>query len=212
MFYAIGYVANGNYEPFTVSYEAFKKAIRADFDRNKEPYAKTGIDKMEFDAFRLNPDYDFRFDVKELYQGIDDYLKSRNPKKSVVKNCIFGIQCEQYFIRYISGEKGKECTYLDPRFSRFFMEMKQIMLKRLEFLGRESYIDASLAERYRPPVAKQNMIHMLFLKYNVNHKQTILDDLISRMSDIITEETDILLQVRDNLLEKIKEQEGNLYC
>ena len=212
LFYAIGYVANGNYESFTVSFEAFQKAFWADFDREKEPYVKTSIDKIEFDAFRLNPDFEFRFDIRELYQGIDDYLKSRNPKKNVIKNCVFGIQCERYFIRYIAEEKGKEHSYLDPRFSRFFMEMKDFMLKRLEFLSRDGYIETSLAERYRPIVAKQNMIHMLFLKYNATQKQMIIDNLISQMSDIIEEETEVLLQVRDCLLKKIKEEEGVLYC
>ena len=86
------------------------------------------------------------------------------------------------------------------------------MLKRLEFLSGEGYIETSLVACYRPLVAKQNMIHMLFLKYNASQKQMIIDNLISQMSDIIEEETEVLLEVRDCLFKKIKEEEGTLYC
>ena len=211
LFYAIGYV-KGYYEPFTITFSEFLNAFWSDFNRNVESYIETDIDKIEFDAFRLNPEYQFEFDLKEVYLGIDNYLNSTNPKKKVRKNCIFGIQCEHYFIKYILEEKVKDKPYLDPRFSRFFMEMKDLMHKRLDCLANMGYIPVDLVEEYHPLVEKQNMIHMLFLKYNLRNNDATVNTIVSTMSEIIPQETEILLKVRDELLNQLKEQEAAEYC
>ena len=121
IFYAIGYTGNQKYEVFTISFDMFRNAITTEFDRENESYIKEDINKVEIDAFKINPGYIFDFNLKEIYVGISNYLDSCNPKNRDKQGYIYGINCEYSFINYILQSENDR---LDPRFSRFFMEMK----------------------------------------------------------------------------------------
>ena len=208
LFYAIGYIEDQKYKEFTIPFEDFRKAISTHFDRDNEPFIKKAIDRVEFDAFRINPAYKFEFNLKEVYLGISDYLNSCNPHNRDKQGFVYGINCEHSFIDYVS----KSSNFLDPRFSRFFMEMKDITLRRLEYLSREGYISTQCRDLYAPLVKKQNAIHMLFLKYNIKQSAEVINRICDMMEEIIADEERVLRNVKSELFEKLKEQEAKLYC
>ena len=194
-FYAIGYNKNRKYEPHTLTYKEYLSAISVDFDREKEAYYDFCIDKIEFDAFKLNPEFNFEFDWKELYTSLCDYINStdsRNNKKDVV----FGVDCGVEFSKYISNLTPKS---IDIRYSRFFMELKDIMVKRLEYLCSIECITENIVATYKEIAEMQQNIHMMFIKYSMTGNNKIIDQMTLKMNTIIEKEKEILPIIRDKI-------------
>ena len=95
IFHSIGYVEEGKYKEFSIPFNVFQKAISTEFDRENEPFVKKSINRVEFDAFKINNEYPFELNLKEIYMGINNYLNSCNPQNRDRQRHVYGIHCDR---------------------------------------------------------------------------------------------------------------------
>lgn len=195
-FYAIGYTSDRKYRSHCLTYDEFVSSIGVDFDRKNEPYIKLDIERIEFDAFRLNPECNFTFDLSQVYTSLLDYINCEDSGCRDPRGLKYGFECESEFVNYIKSRKGK---YLDERYSRLFMELKEMMVRRLEYLTSEKVISQEILPEYKIICEQQKTVHLLFLKYNMTGAERIIDRLADKMSGIIESEKNILPRIRDEI-------------
>lgn len=196
LFYAMGYTSDRKYRSHCLTYDEFISSIGVDFDRKTEPYVKRDIEKIEFDAFRLNPDCDFTFDLSQVYTSLLDYINCEDSGYRHQRGLKYGFDCEREFVNYIKTQKGK---YLDERYSRLFMELKELMVRRLEYLTGEQILSQDVLSEYKKICEQQKNIHLLFIKYNLTMDEKIIDRLADKMSSIIESEKNILPRITDEI-------------
>lgn len=209
MFEAIGYTKDRKYKSHPISYEEFLSAIKIEFDRNKEEFVKENIDKLEFEAFKLNPEYKFDFNLKEIYQSIKDYINSEENGCRNQKGLKYGINCEKEFINYIRNHKEGP---IDERYSRFFMELKELMVRRLNYLYAEGIISDAILEKYKKICDKQKTIHALFIKYNITHNRELIVNMAEKMAGIIEDELKLLPEINDQIYSCLVKRFNEGYC
>lgn len=210
IFFAIGYTKDRKYKPHTLTYDEYLNAIKWYVDNNSEEHKSFDIDKVEFEAIKINPKYKFIFDLKEVYISIRDYINSVNTKNRTQKNLIYGIDCENEFKNYIIIS-GYDDQYLDERYSRFFMELKEVMVRRLEFLAHEKVISPELVELYSEISNMQRLVHLLFLKFNLTCKTDLLDHIVDKINVIIRLEREILPKIQSEIYSFLVSRQADVY-
>lgn len=195
LFYAMGYTSDRKYRSHCLTYDEFLSSIRVDFSET-EIYVKGGIERIEFDAFKLNPKCDFTFDLSRLYTVLLDYINCEDSGYRHQRGLKYGFDCEREFVNYIKAQKGE---YLDERYSRFFMELKELMVRRLKYLANEQIISQEMLPEYEKLCEQQKIIHLLFIKYNLTHDESIIYRLIEKMDNIIESEKNILPRITDEI-------------
>jgi len=205
-FASIGYTAGQKYCSHELTYKEYEKAIRGILidDSGNE---SIGFKKIEFEAFKENPQYDYIFDIKQFYHSLDDYIESYYSEGFNSRHK-YGIECERVFSAYISSPQIRE---LDPRYSRFFMELKQLMVRRLSYLADENVISNSLAEEYAPVCRNQEIVHNLFIKYGVSHDEALRTRIGDLMNKIIEREVSVLMRVRKEISDYILKKDQERY-
>ena len=210
IFYSIGYTKGGKYRKYSMSYDEFLKAINVTFSNEKELYVKKNIDRIEFYAVKINPDYRFDFNLCDVYIGIRDYLHSTDSYENDMEKK-YGIECEKKYAEYIlnfndtSGE-------VDIRFSRLFMELKNIMVRRLKYLVDIGIVSSDLLYRYEAISKNQETVHMLCIKYNITHDSILLSKIANIIKDIINMEQDVLSQINNQIYKTLKNNWEARYC
>lgn len=196
LFNAMGYTKDRKYSSHFLTYDELVSSINVDFDREKEAYVKDGIDKIEFDAFRVNPDFEFTFDLKQVYTSLLDYINSEDSGYKNQRGLKYGLECEEEFVNYIRAQRGNS---LDERYSRFFVELKELMLQRLNYLTSRQIVTRALFRDYEIICEQQRIIHMLFIKHNLIRTESIIDRLTERMNSIIDSEKIVLRKIIDEI-------------
>lgn len=192
----MGYTSDRKYRSHCLTYDEFLSSIMVDFDRETEMYVKGGIERIEFDAFKLNPGYDFTFDLCRFYTSLLDYINCEDSGYRHQRGLKYGFDCEKEFVNYIKTQKGK---YLDERYSRFFMELKELMVRRLEYLTGEQVVSQGILSEYQKICEQQRTVHLLFIKYNLTMDERIIDRLADKMNGIIESEKIILPRITDEI-------------
>jgi len=208
LFYAIGYTNEKKYQPHGLTYDEFISAIGVEFDRQNEKFKKRDIDRIEFNGIKLNPNYEFQIDLKQLYNSLMDYIYSEADGNRCRNGVTYGLGCENEFVNYISNQRGE---YLDIRYSRFFMELKELMVRRLEYLVNEKIVSQLLLDEYKKICESQKIIHLLFIKCNLAYKDNIIDQLIARMAEVISAEKKILPQIGNEIYAYLVEKHDEEY-
>ena len=211
VFYAIGYTNENKYSKYSISFEEFLKSVQVEYDSVKKDYIPRDIERVEFDAVKINPEHNFEFDLKEVYLGIKDYINSTDSYDTNNSNYLYGIECERKFVEYIQNSIEKEDAYLDVRYSRLFMEMKDIMIRRLEYLVSIGVISNELLEEYRTISKKQTYIHLAFIKYNLKHNDDTLKYAVSALQTIIESELNLLPQICSQILSALQANKKGEY-
>ena len=196
LFYAMGYTSDRKYRSHCLTYSEFISSIGVDFDRENESYIKRDIERIEFDAFRLNPECDFTFDLSQVYTSLLDYINCEDSGYRHQRGLKYGFDCEREFVNYIKAQKGQ---YLDERYSRFFMELKELMVRRLEYLAGEQVVSQGILSEYQKICEQQRTVHLLFIKYNLTMDERIIDRLADKMNGIIESEKIILPRITDEI-------------
>jgi hypothetical protein len=209
--YAIGYDKEKKYEKFQVSFNEFEQAIDVHFDRKKEQFNPRNIEKIEFNIVKINPEFKFVFNLKELYTSLSDYIDSVDSFNPNLNKLIYGIECEREFQKYVYAELYKKTYYLDPRYSRLFMELKEIMVRRLDYLIEIEVVPEDIVDSYKGIVKDQVLVHMLFMKYNVTHKEDSLKKIVAIINSIIEREKTILSKIRQYVFDYLLEHERSEY-
>lgn len=204
LFYGIGYVDFAKYKTFTFSYDEFRLALPTDFDRENEKFNPHDIDLIQFNVVKENPDYKFEFNLKEVYTCISDFLNSRDSFVEGRKDLVYGIECEREFANYILDSKN---SYLDIRYSRLFMELKDIMVRRLNYLVEINALPPNIVEEYKEIAKMQTTVHLLFIKYELRRKEDIPARAAAIINNIIEAELKILPKICDALRPIVEDNE-----
>lgn len=204
LFYSVGYVKGGKYQKYTMSFDEFVNAINVNFDKVKEKYIKKNINRIELYAVKINPEYEFKFDLCDVYIGITDYLHSTDSYERDAEKS-YGIECEQKFIEYIL-DTSKSRRSIDVRFSRLFMELKDIMVHRINYLVSVKVVSSDLVAQYENIAKKQTTVHLLCIKYNITRDDSILLRITSIIKEIIAMEQEVLPKVCNEIYTEIKNE------
>lgn len=73
------------------------------------------------------------------------------------------------------------------------------MVRRLEYLASEQIVSQEILPEYKPMCEQQKAIHMMFIKYNLTHNESIIDRLVEKMNSIIESEKNILPRITDEI-------------
>ena len=84
-FFTIGYTRGGKYKKYVMSFDEYNNAIKVEFDQESDKYVKKHIDRIEFYAVKINPQYS-EFGA--------DFVRSVNTR--FLQNCI-NSNCSFYF-------------------------------------------------------------------------------------------------------------------
>ena len=79
------------------------------------------------------------------------------------------------------------------------MELKELMVRRLEYLTGEQILSQDVLSEYKKICEQQKIIHLLFIKYNLTMDEKIIDRLADKMSSIIESEKNILPRITDEI-------------
>jgi len=201
-FIAIGYTRGKQYRTHSIPFSCFVSAvIGSRFDL--ETKQQTTYEKIELEAFKVDPEYPFELDLNEMYSSLNDYIESVSLSKDEKR---FGIDCERAFGDYIISPGT---AFLDERYSRFFLDLKRIMLFRLQFMETESIINKESIDQYASVFNDQEIVHNLFLKHNLVSSDKYKQAAYYRMTELIKEEYSILCRVRDALADFIADRKGD---
>jgi len=196
-FLSIGYTINRNYEKFEFTFEQFVESIYEMQDNS-----------LTLHFCKINKKIKFETNIKELYGELDDFLHSRNRRPLSDIGRVYGLDAEREYINYIkSFIETKE--QIDVRFSRLFMELKNLMLVRLQYINANvCKLRDDIFVEYQEIVDSARVIHCLFMKYNILRNTDDLVKTITYQNNIINKEQEVLYDVYKRLKKYLEDGEN----
>lgn len=175
IFYSAGYLADGKYRLFEISFEDFLNAI-----------LNTESDRIAFSYFMYNNEVDYQLDVCRINEELSDYLNSTT-SHGFRPDVFYGITANEKLKEYILNNiKTYEIPHVDLRFSEAFAKHKYYIYLCIKYLSdnqivSEVEVDLSSIEATYKNAA---LIHLLSLKFNMTHDLSILDRIERLFIDI----------------------------
>lgn len=184
VFYSAGYLSDGYYQQFLIPMDSFVQSISSLKDH-----------QLNFHFIKYKNGIVNKIDLKMIYEDLFDFLHSINRRSIVNKDKVFGVDCETVFVNYLDSLRNCSThSPVDVRHSKLFLELKKLMYERLLYLSTNSIIDEDIAQKYRDVCTMQEIVHMLCLKFNVNHDKDILTRIQTTQLDIIKMQKELLNQ------------------
>lgn len=168
-FKSAGYLDTQKYENFEIEYDKYLESIY-----------KIGSNRVNLWFHRINTDFEVRFDSEFVMQQMKEYINSEHYSNIGDNDHLYGICVWDMLAEYIFENK---LLFLDLRYTRLFMEHKNLMFSRLKILLEKGLMDnINILKKYDLEIVKQaELVHYLCLKYNLSHDI----DVIVRTYDII---------------------------
>lgn len=180
IFYSAGYLADGKYRLFEISFDDFLKAI-----------FNTESDRIAFSYFMYNNEVDYQLDVNRIKEELGDYLNSTT-SHGFRADVFYGIAANEKLKEYIlNSVKTYEIPHVDLRFSEAFAKHKYYIYLCIKYLSDNQIISeveedlSSIEATYKNAA----LIHLLGLKLNMTHELSILDRIERLFTDIQVRET-----------------------
>lgn len=178
-FYSVGYTHNKVYEEFHIPYEEFQNSIFQD-----------GISKLHMELLRFNENKKFATDYKCVLRDLKHYLSSTAHMGINDGKTVYGLDAWRYFIKYV-----KSSEELDSRFSRIFMEHRNLMAERLLYFYESEIIDGYLSQEYLEAKCIAEKVHLLFIKYNKIKDERIRESCVDLLNKALNIDEKILPHV-----------------
>lgn len=162
-FKSAAYMENSKYEFFDLKFEDYFKGV-----------IKNTPQKIGLNFHQINKKYASQINIDLIKSKLHSYLRSPVDDQGR----IYGITAWDKLSDYILSNEN-----VDLRFSRAFMEHRNVMSKRISKLNELSYINnkSLVTEYYTNIYLKSKIVHNLFIKYYIKK-----DSCISyRASDLI---------------------------
>ena len=186
LFYSLGYTASEKLESFTIPFENFRKSVELNTDK-----------RIEFNFWKYNNENEYKLELPDIIQDLEDYCYSTNSKDGWKKYYVFGLTAMKMLCELFTDNKE-----LDLRYTRAYLEHKYLMLTRLEYINKNTdcYL-AQYLDEYENVYNKSKVIHNLCIKYHITGSNTIIDSIAKLMNEILSYESltlpNIISQLKD---------------
>ncbi len=197
--YGLGYTDNSKFDYYKINYTDYSKAV-------------INMENPSVQFRYLNPNYKPEVCPKNIFNELSDYLHSEyTVNNSTGKHCndFYGVAANNIFCKEIPEYSSKGYP-LDIRHSSFFYENKKFMLKRLNWLHNNGII-RDYTEAYYANIQDSEIVHNLFIKYNITGSLSIIDSIINILNRINRSDEDILLDVYLDLDKYLKNKRNEEY-
>ena len=181
----IGYTKNGKFEKYSIKYSDMYNALWYNNTRTMH-YRK------------LNEKFEYKFDLLKCYEELHQYLNSIYIGVGRKDDEVYGLEANDGFRKYVY-DTILQTKPIDIRYSRFFFEHKEFMLKRMEFLHKEGLAEDYISQYEKVSYTYKN-IHMILLKYNLTGKISSLE----KIYEMLQEANDIEKRILNNVLYDLK--------
>ena len=189
VFLSAGYIDTQKYETFEINYSDYLESI-----------CKIGTSRVNLWFYKINKDFEVGFDIKYIVQQLENYINSVVPPDSTVSNDIYGIRVWDWLADYINKNAN---PFLDLRYTRLFMEHKDLMFARLCVLRNEGHLNNTILEMYYQEIVKPaRLVHYLCLKYNLSHDSDINTRAYKIIKDINKSEHAVLNETIEQIKQK----------
>lgn len=182
-FYSAGYLADGNFQGFTISYDNMMSSLNS-----LVPC------KWTFDFWKYNDDANFFLDLNRLIQGLSDYVCSSTSIKISNINRLFGMnaisELSSCFINSIEKNEG-----IDFRYTRTLMEHKYLMMLRIKYLIENGLLSEEYLHQAKIVYDLSQQVHMLGIKYSMKKQNTIVIHMCEKISQTLEIERKYLPKV-----------------
>ena len=181
-----GYIDTQKYEKFDIGYANYLESIY-----------KMGSSRVDLCFYRINTDFEVKFDIELVAQHMKDYINSRCSTRDN-NDYLYGISAWDMLAKYI---QKNEKPFLDLRYTRVFMEHKSLMFSRLNVLLDKGYLhNKDMLEQYCVEIVEQaRLIHHMCLKYNLSHNTDIVDRTYDIIKAINQKEYNLLRDVINSI-------------
>jgi len=194
VFYSVGYLDNGFFQQYEIPYSNLIESLKT----LKLPYTL-------FFFWKYNENADFSFNIFKVAYELRHYINSTTSSLYYHGDRAFGMKAQTELKKNLTVV-SHERENLDVRFTRGLMEHKYYMSIRMKYLQDNCLIqDESIPQIADSIYKSAERIHMLGIKYNITHRQSILDSIGEIMDEIISLEKDYLSDVVAQLLEYTRE-------
>ena len=196
IFYSAGYLDDGIFHAFKISYTDFEDSIKNILDP-----------KLFFNFYSFNKEAKFELNSERIITDLSDYINSRNSKKHYTSDKYYGLEACKMLKEYL-GREFKRDKVPDVGYTKAFVEHKFFMWKRAEYLS--EYVFKKPCEYV---MTLENVYKMSQIIHNLCRKIIISDknitsnkEKILSLFDEINESERVVLS---NLLSDCKVQVNN---
>ncbi|HEX3046164.1 MAG TPA: hypothetical protein VHY08_15520 [Bacillota bacterium] len=206
----LGYSDRGIIEITKISYFNFLKAYESAYENNYE-------DPPCVILFKKRPDFDFKFEMKYLYEMLLDYAQGRDTGKRIglkqrdtLQNRIFGLSaydCLSEYFQLISDKQVNHhrALYRSARSLHVLWEHKKCMLLRLEYLHQQGLIDRfdyfySFYQKIENAILS---LRNTQLNYSLREERNLLEKIMESLQEIKKQESDVLEELLEMIQKKL---------
>ena len=192
----LDYNPKGQFVPINVSEDDLEEGFSSEH-LNKDLIKKGWADKCFVKLYKI-VHKDYNFDINEVVKQLKNYERGLNdikmdvPVIKGVNNASFGISVYDSMIDYI---KNNQKTKIDIRAFRAFVEHKEVMVKRLEYMMKKGYdIDEQLISAYKEIEKKAKQMVLVVLKYNKGDKEK-MEQVCNMLTQTSKKEFDVIYNI-----------------
>ena len=178
IFYSAGYTNRNIYEGFNISYDDYLKSL---VNLNEE--------QIEFNIWRYNFEFEYKFDLKRVLIGFENYINSNCTKETSIEGYVYGINSLRLLKQNFEEILRSKDENIDIRYTRNFVEHQYLMLMRLKYISQKIICDLNdIANEYEKIYSKALLIHNNAIKYNIMKNKTSVELIVLLMDEIINYE------------------------
>ena len=191
-FNIFGFDNNHNFTKNHVDFLAFKKAFNSMKGNNKNvrdhyimSYKVKDVNEIEYPQKNFNY-FDYQLDLKLIKESIREYLTSQNSSEKFsmfytpMANDEFGFgigvydHLTKYFEKILNQD---DCNNIDFRSIHGLLEHKQLMLSRVKYMQKNSYVDNCdmLIVMLRDIMNQAIILRNLVFKFNITKDKRLIE-------------------------------------
>ena len=134
------------------------------------------------------------FEPKTAINNIKQYLNNTCNNASAKTNEVYGIQVQNYLVKYMDKLIDGSIAYehMDRRIFRLIWEHKKVMQERLRKIEEELNLNHSCSVAYDSIVAVADAARMLYATHLIKRRDSLLPIIQSKLESIMEQEEKIL--------------------
>ncbi|MFT5369860.1 MAG: hypothetical protein ACI8V2_004838 [Candidatus Latescibacterota bacterium] len=194
----LGFQETGDFASARVAYDDLQRAFDAGATNN-------AYDPEGLRLFSMDEKTSYRFDIRAVLEGLEDYVSSRNTSErfrmlSEPIDGVFGLATYRCLIE-ACAQLFSHPQWFDIRPLHILWEHKVCMLRRIRYLEREGYLNPSdgFGDLYASVETDTRTLRMMMLKLRASRDTATLGRIIQRLEQLARDEGRILTCLLETL-------------